>query len=97
VGTDSLASTPDLSLFAELAAMRSRAPAVPARSLLASGTIEGARALGFDSDYGTLEPGKRARVLGVRIPEPVDDVEEYLVSGIGPDQLFWLGETATPS
>lgn len=95
VGTDSLASTPDLNVFAELAAMRALAPSVPASSLLASATIEGARALGVASDYGTLEAGKRARVLGVRIPSGIDDVEEYLVSGVGPDQLFWVDDLAT--
>ena len=48
VGTDSLASAPDLNVFAELALMRTLAPRVPARQLLASATVLGARALGFD-------------------------------------------------
>ena len=43
VGTDSLASVPDLNLFAELAEMRRLAPGVPARALLESATISGAR------------------------------------------------------
>ena len=84
VGTDSLASAPDLNVFAELAAMRALAPSVPAAALLDSATRQGARALGFDADYGTIEPGKRARLLAVDIPAGVDDVEEYLVSGIQP-------------
>src|SRR5439155_5306941 len=54
VGTDSLASAPDLSVFAELATMRALAPTVPAASLLDSATRQGARALGFDADYGTI-------------------------------------------
>ena len=41
VGTDSLASAPDLNVFAELATMRALAPSVPASRLLASATIEG--------------------------------------------------------
>jgi aminodeoxyfutalosine deaminase len=90
IGTDSLASTPDLNLFAELAELRRIAPAVPAAALLDSATRQGARALGFDADYGTIEPGKRARLLAVAIPDAVDDVEEYLVSGIQPDQIRWL-------
>ena len=90
IGTDSLASTPDLNLFAELAELRRIAPAVPAAALLDSATRQGARALGFDADYGTIEPGKRARLLTVAIPDAVDDVEEYLVSGIQPDQIRWL-------
>jgi cytosine/adenosine deaminase-related metal-dependent hydrolase len=90
IGTDSLASTPDLNLFAELAEVRRLAPAVPASALLDSATRQGARALGFEADYGTIEPGKRARLLAVAVPDGVDDVEEYLVSGIQPEQIRWL-------
>jgi aminodeoxyfutalosine deaminase len=90
IGTDSLASAPDLSIFAELATIRALAPAVPASRLLASATIEGARALGFDADYGTIEPGKSARLVAVAIPVRAGDVEEYLVSGVQPDQIRWV-------
>jgi cytosine/adenosine deaminase-related metal-dependent hydrolase len=92
IGTDSLASVDDLNLFAELAAVRRLAPRVPARDLLASATIHGATALGFGDDFGSLEPGQRARRIGVRIPADVVDVEEYLVSGIDPGDIHWLGE-----
>ena len=90
VGTDSLASTADLNLFEELATMRCLAPGVPAAALLDSATRQGARALGFANDYGTLEPGKRARLLAVAVPARTDDVEEYLVSGIRPEQVRWV-------
>lgn len=92
VGTDSLASTPDLSVFAELAAMRALGPQVPASRLLDSATRQGARALGFEADYGAIEPGRRARLLAVTIPGGIDDVEEYLVGGIAPEQIRWLDE-----
>jgi imidazolonepropionase-like amidohydrolase len=58
--------------------------------LLDSATRQGARALGFDREYGTIEPGKQGRLLAVAIPDRVDDVEEYLVSGIQPEQIRWL-------
>jgi aminodeoxyfutalosine deaminase len=90
IGTDSLASSPDLNVFAELATMRALAPSVPAFKLLESATIEGARALGFDADYGTIDPGKLARLLIIDVPPDVDDVEEYLVSGLHPDQIRWM-------
>ena len=90
VGTDSLASTPDLNLFAELATLRRLAPSVPASMLLDSATRQGARALAFDGEYGTLDPGKLARLLAVDVPRGADDVEEYLVSGIQPEQLSWI-------
>ena len=92
VGTDSLASAPDLNVFAELATLRALAPTVSAGALLDSATRQGARALGFDADYGTIEPGKSARLLAVTIPARTDDVEEYLVSGIEPDQIRWIEE-----
>lgn len=89
-GTDSLASVDDLNLFSELALARQIAPGVPARRLLESATATGARALGFADDYGTIEAGKRAALIGVRLPANVRDVEEYLVSGIQPADVAWL-------
>jgi cytosine/adenosine deaminase-related metal-dependent hydrolase len=90
VGTDSLASVDDLNLFAELADVRRLAPAVPAARILESATLAGAAALGFDSELGSLEPGKRAQLLAVRLPADVADVEQYLVSGIEPSDVRWL-------
>ena len=90
VGTDSLASVADLNLFAELAALRCLARKVPAASILRSATLCGAEALGFASELGTLEPGKRAQLLAVRLPPDLADVEEYLVNGIDPSALTWL-------
>jgi cytosine/adenosine deaminase-related metal-dependent hydrolase len=92
IGTDSLASSPDLNVFAEVATLHALAPSVPASLLLESATIQGARALGFDADYGTIEPGKLARLLAVDVPPGTSDVEEYLVSGIHPGQIRWVTE-----
>jgi aminodeoxyfutalosine deaminase len=91
IGTDSLASAPDLNLFAELATIRALAPSVPAATLLDSATRQGSRALGFDADFGTIEAGKLARLLAVSVPAGTDDVEEYLVSGVSPEQIRWIG------
>jgi cytosine/adenosine deaminase-related metal-dependent hydrolase len=90
VGTDSLASTPDLNLFAELAAIRALTRGVPASALLDSATRQGARALGLDRELGTMAPGKRARLIGVSLPAGIEDVEEYLVSNVYPDQIAWI-------
>lgn len=90
VGTDSLASVEDLNLFAELAELRRLAPSVPATRLLESATLSGAQALGFAASLGSIEPGKRAQLLAVRLPADTPDVEEYLLSGIEPAALTWL-------
>ncbi len=91
VGTDSLASVEDLNLFSELKAMRRIAPAVPARKLLESATLVGARSLGLEADLGSLTPGKRAEILAIDLPGPVDDIEEHLVSGVAPSRIHHLG------
>jgi cytosine/adenosine deaminase-related metal-dependent hydrolase len=93
VGTDSLASVDDLNLFEELKTMRWLAPGVPARRFLESATIVGARALGLDDELGSLTPGKRAEVVQVDLPPGVDDIEEYLVSGIPASSIGWAAHT----
>ena len=90
IGTDSLASVEDLSVFGELAELRRLAPGVPAARLLESATIHGAEALGFEADYGTVAPGKRADLIAVRVPRGLADVEEYLLTGIQPPDITWL-------
>lgn len=89
IGTDSLASTPTLSMFDEMAAVRSVAPAVPARRILESATRIGAEALGYGDWHGRIDVGTAPGLIAVRVPEGVGDVEEYLVSGIPPDRVSW--------
>lgn len=91
LGTDSLASVDTLSVFDELVEARRIAPRVPARRLLESATRGGALALGFANEIGTIEPGKRARLIAVRVPDDEEDIEEYLVSGVSNGAIQWLG------
>jgi cytosine/adenosine deaminase-related metal-dependent hydrolase len=93
VGTDSLASVPDLNLFAELAEMRRLAPEVAARRLLEAATINGARALGFESEFGSIDSGKRAAVIAVELDGAALTVEEQLVSGIDRSRIRWVTES----
>ncbi len=98
VGTDSLASVADLNLFSELARMRRAAPSVRARQLLQSATAVGADVLGLEADHGTIQPGRRADLIAVTLPPHVrdaEDVEEYLLTGIAPDQVSWIDATWT--
>lgn len=92
VGTDSLASAPDLNTFAELAAIRRLAPDVPARRILESGALAGAAALGRGREYGAIGAGRPAALIAVETPAVVADVEEYLLTGIEPEQIVWLDE-----
>jgi aminodeoxyfutalosine deaminase len=64
LGTDSLASNDSLSLWDEIRYLRESDPgAFTAPELLAMATIGGARALGIQSQAGSLEPGKRGDFL----------------------------------
>lgn len=90
VGTDSLASNDDLSVFAEVAALRRLAPHVPPRRLLDVATRAGAAALRADRDVGAVAPGQRAELIAVRLPDDVGDVEEALVSGVDASQIEWV-------
>ncbi len=90
IGTDSLASAPDLNIFNEMSEVRRLAPNVPAAQLLESATIVGAQALGRSRSHGAIEPGRRAALIGVEFPTGISDVEEYLVSGIEPQSIAWL-------
>jgi cytosine/adenosine deaminase-related metal-dependent hydrolase len=90
MGTDSLASVPDLNLFAELAALRAIAPEVPARRLLHAATLGGAEALGLDDQIGSLQAGRRAHLVAVTVPGGVVDPEEALVGGIAADRISVL-------
>ena len=80
LGTDSRASNPDLNLFAEMRAVAQSFSYVPLRMILEMGTIAGARALGLDNEYGSLTPGKRARLTCVPLPDSsIDDPHELLL------------------
>ena len=63
VGTDSLASNPDLDLFEELKQIAKSFPQLGSEQILKLGTANGAAAIGMASQLGTLTPGKSA-VLG---------------------------------
>lgn len=89
VGTDSLASATDLNIFSEIALMHHIAPHVPPARLLASATLDGARALGFDH-LGFIGSGAHARLITIDLPKTLRDVETYLVEGIDPGQIAWV-------
>ncbi len=88
VGTDSLASTPDLDMLAELRTLATIARSQGysrsdlATRLLAAATTGGADAIGRP-DLGRLEPGATAALASITIerPQAADLCEEILQSG----------------
>jgi cytosine/adenosine deaminase-related metal-dependent hydrolase len=69
LGTDSLASNPDLDLLAEARFLVHQFPDVPGATLLRMATLNGAEALGWQQETGSLTPGKSADVVAARLPD----------------------------
>jgi cytosine/adenosine deaminase-related metal-dependent hydrolase len=63
IGTDSLASNSTLSILTELKTLHKHFPSLTMEQLIRWATINGARALGEDHNYGTIEPGKKPGLL----------------------------------
>jgi len=77
IGTDSLASVPDLSLWAEMATLAAHFPAVPAARWLDAATRGGAKAIGLRG-FGTLEAGARPGVLDVLVEDIAAPLESLV-------------------
>jgi len=63
IGTDSLASNKRLSIIEELKTLQKYFPSVALEDIVSWATINGARALGEDHKFGTIEPGKKPGLL----------------------------------
>lgn len=75
LGTDSLASSPTLSILDEIRFLAAREPQARGETLLTMATLFGAWALRLDDLAGTLEPGKSADLAVIPVhggPAPAD-------------------------
>jgi len=98
LGTDGAASNNDLDMFGEMRsaallakAVAADASAVPAATALSMATINGAKALGIDSEAGSLEIGKAADLCAVNLgaidSQPVYNPISQLVYATGRDKV----------
>ena len=90
LGTDSLASAPDLSLWPEMALLHQRFPQVEPEAILGMATLGGAWALGLEEHFGRLAPGRLGPVLF--LPLEAAGGEEALAAAVagrhaGPPRL----------
>jgi cytosine/adenosine deaminase-related metal-dependent hydrolase len=69
LGTDSLASNHQLSIWEEIKTIRKHFPAIPLHEILQWATLNGAMALGIADLYGSFEKGKRPGVV------VIDDID----------------------
>lgn len=86
LGTDSLASNPDLDLLAEARTVLARHPDVSPEEILRMATLHGAGVLGLANHLGSLAPGKRADWIAIGIPS-----QDRLAAGADPAR--WLLES----
>jgi cytosine/adenosine deaminase-related metal-dependent hydrolase len=74
LGTDSLASNPDLDVLTEARWVRSQYRELPGETILAMATQAGAQALGWENETGTLTPGKLADLVVLDLREEADEL-----------------------
>jgi cytosine/adenosine deaminase-related metal-dependent hydrolase len=88
LGTDSVVSVGRLDLLAEARACAKLAPSLNADDLIELCTLGGARALGLDSDTGSLVPGKWADCIVVRISTSNSRTPAERVLASGPQDVL---------
>lgn len=95
LGTDSLASNEDLSMLREMRILKENYPVLSNEEILRMATLEGAKLLGMDDRIGSLEVGKKADLIAVKMePGTSDPLESILqapevsLSMIGGRQAF---------
>jgi cytosine/adenosine deaminase-related metal-dependent hydrolase len=97
LGTDSLASNPDLDVLAEARFLHHLYPDVPDSVLLRLATLSGAEALGWQDDTGSLTPGKSADLVVVPLPsgDCADPHTLVLASSLPVRRVLWRGRWLT--
>jgi len=66
LGTDSLASVPNLNLLEEMQFALQQHPTVSPEVIYRLGTLDGAMALGLPKGFGTIQPGSPARFANIK-------------------------------
>jgi aminodeoxyfutalosine deaminase len=91
LGTDSRASSPDLSVLAEMRRVARAFPMLSRATILELGTLNGAQALGRETEIGTLELDNWANLTAIRLPDdPRDDPHDMLIDGEGEVVGTWM-------
>jgi cytosine/adenosine deaminase-related metal-dependent hydrolase len=92
LGTDSLASNPDLDLLAEMRFVHQHYPDVPSATLVRMATLSGAESLGWDDVAGSLTPGKSADLIVLPLPDRDADPHELVLdSDSCVERVLWRG------
>ncbi|MEO1498309.1 MAG: amidohydrolase family protein [Planctomycetota bacterium] len=81
LGTDSLASNPDLSILGEMREVAQRHPQVAPETILHMATQAGAQALGL-IDVGSIRPGAHADLVAVPLPQGAKGLPSRLLAHV---------------
>jgi cytosine/adenosine deaminase-related metal-dependent hydrolase len=97
LGTDSLASNPDLDILAEARFVHALYPDVSGSQLLRAITLSGAEALGWADECGSITPGKSADLAVLPLPdrESSDPYSLVFDSSERIAKSLWRGEWRT--
>jgi cytosine/adenosine deaminase-related metal-dependent hydrolase len=93
LGTDSKASNALLSIWREMRLLREDQPELSPETVFSMATRGGAEAWGIDSELGTLEPGKHARILKVYCQSNInssEDILEYMTTAGESVHVEWV-------
>jgi cytosine/adenosine deaminase-related metal-dependent hydrolase len=98
LGTDSLASNPDLDLLAEARFLHAKHPEIPGEAILRMATLWGAEALGWAGEMGSLEAGKSADLVVVPLgaSHAGDPHRLVLQKGAPVSRILCRGQWLTP-
>lgn len=94
LGTDSLASNPDLDILAEARFIRKKHPDVTGETLLRMLTLSGAEALGWADETGSLAAGKSADLVVLPLPDEdrKDPHDLIFESDLPVARTLWRGQ-----
>ncbi len=98
LGTDSLASNPDLDLLAEARFLHRLYPDFPTDQLVRMITLTGAESLGWADEVGSLQPGKSADMVAVPLPDrdAADPHSLLFANQAGERRTVFRGEMRVP-
>jgi len=99
LGTDSLASNPDLSILTEARFLRALHPDLDGATVLKMATLSGAEALGWADECGSLDVGKSADIVVVPLDKRSanDPHDLWLESDADVSETWFRGERLVPA
>ena len=91
LGTDSLASNTNLSLFAEMREFRRMHASIPAENILAMVTVNPAKAIRAEDFLGKIRPGYQADMIAIPATSETSSAYESIINFTGDVPWIMIG------